>query len=292
MRLFVKLWTHKYQLNAKTPLNARSTQVRHGALLKIAFEEGIVGYSDLFPWEELGDQPLTEQLKHQNSPQFLRSVQLAKEDALSRNRGESLFKGLTIPKSHNYLKGIVKKKMGFNLKEEIAFIKTHPESTWRLDFNETLTELEFREILPEFKGVKVDFYEDPFPFEESSWRSLTLTGVPLAVDRGALKALDAPDSVSVFVVKPALYSSQPFLNSGKRVVITSYMDHPIGQLFAAYEAAKYQKKGEMAGLLSHTLYEETFFSKELKVVDDVLIPPQGLGIGFDYLLEKLSWEAL
>ena len=35
---------------------------RQGALLKVEFEEGMIGYADCHPWPELGDVPLQEQL--------------------------------------------------------------------------------------------------------------------------------------------------------------------------------------------------------------------------------------
>jgi len=93
--------------------------------------------------------------------------------------------------------------------------------------------------------------------------------------------------VDVLVVKPAI---QDIPQTNKEVVITSYMDHPVGQFGAAYFAAKFPS--HRCGLFTHVLYERNEFIEAIRSDGARLLPPQGTGVGFDELLEKLPWKKL
>ena len=93
--------------------------------------------------------------------------------------------------------------------------------------------------------------------------------------------------MDVLVVKPAL---QDIPRTEKEIVITSYMDHPIGQFFAAYEAARYGRGTH--GLFTHVLYEPDQFIDAVRADGARLLPPPGTGLGFDGLLENLPWRKL
>src|SRR5262249_34567507 len=72
---------------------------RRGALIRSGS-----GFADVHPWPELGDEPLERQLdllrRGETTPLTRRSLELARIDGAARQRGVSLFAGLTIPKSH------------------------------------------------------------------------------------------------------------------------------------------------------------------------------------------------
>jgi O-succinylbenzoate synthase len=70
------------------------------------------------------------------------------------------------------------------------------------------------------------------------------------------------------------------------IIITSYMDHPIGQLHAAYVAAKHAPEAT-CGLVTHVLYENDAFIERMAVKDARLVPPD-----FTDLLEALPWKRL
>jgi O-succinylbenzoate synthase len=106
--------------------------------------------------------------------------------------------------------------------------------------------------------------------------------VRLALDRATGKEAD------VLVVKPAI---QEVPTDERELVVTSYMDHPVGQLFAAYVAAT-TKTSDRCGLLTHLVYEPNAFSERLRIDGMRLVPPGGNGIGFDDLLENLAWRKL
>ena len=99
------------------------------------------------------------------------------------------------------------------------------------------------------------------------------------------------DSYDVVVVKPAL---EDVPATTKEIVITSYMDHPVGQLFAAYVAATYSagRPPPVAGLATHILFESDPFIERMQLDGARLVPPPGTGIGFDDLLESLPWKKL
>ena len=70
------------------------------------------------------------------------------------------------------------------------------------------------------------------------------------------------------------------------------MDHAIGQLFAAYEAARYGGELEVCGLLTHHLFEADPFFELLTAEGAQLVPPGGPGLGYGDLLKSLPWMSL
>ena len=119
----------------------------------------------------------------------------------------------------------------------------------------------------------------------------------MAVDR---EVEDACGGYGVAVIKPAVNELEPILerasDEGKRVVITSYMDHPVGQSFAACEAAKayrsFPNVVDTCGLITHGLFEPDEFSAALGEPGPDFNPPCGTGLGFDELLKALPWKHL
>jgi O-succinylbenzoate synthase len=102
------------------------------------------------------------------------------------------------------------------------------------------------------------------------------------------------------VIKPAV--DEPFLlaeaavRHGQQVVLTSYMDHPLGQAFAAWEAARLglQFPGlvGIGGLQTHHLFEPDAFSEALGPWSPDFKVPAGTGLGFDDALDALPWTRL
>ncbi|MDB4734992.1 hypothetical protein OAF62_04645, partial [Akkermansiaceae bacterium] len=76
--------------------------------------------------------------------------------------------------------------------------------------------------------------------------------------------------------------------SSQRVVVTSYLDHPIGQCFAAYEAGKSGIR-EICGLQSHGVFVANPFSEELGELSPAFRPPVEKGLGFSDLLGGMDW---
>ncbi len=275
---------HPYSLMPVAAPNSRSTsESRSGVLIRIEFPQLGMGYADCFPWPELGDAPLNEQLESLRTGNLTsithRSVYFAREDALARSLGKSLFDGLVIPPNHFLITDLkrlneptlhtisksgfrcVKIKVGSNPNTEASII--HPLSSvlksenikLRLDFNSTLNEQSIQRFLEDLgEGVsQIDFLEDPIPFNPKSWAALHQNWkVELALDRIAAPSHELilsqlPGSgVSTLVVKPASQDPAPLTEAAKKadakLVFTSSMDHPFGQFCAAWCAATVAKQ--------------------------------------------------
>ncbi|MGA0846005.1 MAG: enolase C-terminal domain-like protein [Luteolibacter sp.] len=309
-----------YRLRSRAALNAQSTRREfHGALIRV---NG--GYGCIHPWPELGDPSLERCLADlagaRRWPIVKRALRCAEYDRVARRFEHSLFEDMEIPESHATLVScdaaavadaekngfrIMKMKCGKEPVNEAAFVnqmaKLHPSLRWRLDCNESLDRCAVQSFVGELSEEArraIDFIEDPCPYAESTWSELhRATRLQLAVDREA-----APQSRSAqfMVIKPAI--DEPLLlaeaaqANGQRVVVTSYMDHPLGQAFAAWEAARLslQFPGLVAecGLQTHHLFEPDAFTDLLGDWTPLFQPPPGNGLGFDDLLDELPWSPL
>jgi len=158
----------------------------------------------------------------------------------------------------------------------------------RVDFNGVLTAQEFLDFGGAVAAAgwreQVDFIEDPVPYEAAEWEKLQAAGgLPLALDRA--EGL-VGGGFSCRVLKPAAdrMEIQP-----EPVVVTSYLDHPLGQAFAAWEASQYAGRQQLAGLMTHRLFVADAFSERLAAAGPDWVGPGGTGLGFDDLLEALPW---
>lgn len=286
----VEFW--RYELIPKRRLNAvANAGPRRGALLRI---DG--GVADVHPWPELGDVPLDEQLarlsRGETTPLTSSSLEFASIDATARRDGRSLFDGLTIPSSH--WPGPDPPPAFDTVK--LKSIDVVPDRVrLRIDFNATLTAEEFVEVAATLPRERIDFVEDPCTYDPSTWRELRAkTGLRLALDRGASSSqprhscLCSVDSYDVLILKPALGEIP---RTDAEIVVTSYMDHPIGQLCAAYAAAT-ANITSTCGLITHVLFENDPFIERMVIDGTRLVPPAGTGWGFDDLLERLPWQKL
>lgn len=314
------IWISPYTLRSKGFLNAVSARREFvGALIRVG-----EGYGCIHPWPELGDPPLEKCLEDLRGRRFWpivrRALRCAEFDNAARNAEESLFEEMEIPRSHATLAmgdagelaaaleagfDTVKLKMGRDLIKETEFLKEmiveHPALKWRLDFNESLNPSEADEFLAGFSQRQreaLDFVEDICPFSEAVWKNLWKAyRVRLAVDRES-----GPQSkaAQVTVIKPAV--DEPFLLSeaaainGHSVVMTTYMDHPVGQAFAAWEAARtgliFPGLVGVCGLQTHHLFARDAFVEELGDWKPEFKIPRGTGLGFDDQLAELTWMKL
>ena len=289
---------------------------------------GEVGYGCIHPWPELGDRDLDETLRlltqEEQTPLSARALACALVDQKARSEMRSLFEGLTVPRSHATLmmdatdfqtaveRGfeIVKVKVGRDCPAEIDFIRAQsarfPELQWRLDFNgsQSLDSVEiFLRDLGEDVRDKIDFIEDAYLPNTSPWVNglgpMGPYGTPMAVDR-EIEDVSIESGFGVAIIKPAVNDVMLILKMAqdehKRVVFTSYMDHPLGQCFAAWEAASamkaYPDLVDTCGLVTHGLFEPNAFTERLGKPEPEFYPPAGTGLGFDDLLGDLPWTKL
>lgn len=278
----IEYW--RYELTPKRRLSAvANAGPRRGALIRV---NG--GVADIHPWPELGDLPLDEQLallaRGEATPLTRASLEFASLDAPARRDGRSLFDGLTIPPSH--WPGPDPPAAFDTVK--LKSIDVIPDRVQlRIDFNATLTAEEFVQIAATLPRERIDFIEDPCSYDAAVWRELrSTTGLRLALDRAASSS--EADSYDVLILKPAL---EEIPRTNAEIVVTSYMDHPIGQLCAAYAAAT-ANITSTCGLITHVLFENDPFIERMHIDGTRLVPPDGSGWGFDDLLENLPWQKL
>jgi O-succinylbenzoate synthase len=293
----MQVWVHRYELVPKRALSSLAgTAPRRGALIRAGS-----GFADVHPWPELGDFALDEQLaklaRGDTTPLTRASLRMAAIDGVAREGRWSLFEGLAVPPSHWHDNGdpvppgfdTVKVKMRAD--SDVAPLRRLAGFRLRLDFNATPNAdqmIRFVRSLPADVRQSIDFLEDPCPYDAAVWRELRASlGLRLALDRGY-----ECDAVDVLVVKPAVQEARLAFGLGKEVVITSYMDHPVGQLGAAFIAATHADRVARCGLLTHTLFEKNDFIEQIRTDGARLVPPEGSGIGFDQLLETLPWKKL
>lgn len=267
--------------------------VRKGMLVRIEQDDSF-GYADCHPWVEWGDAPLDAQIAALQSrsltPLLDRTLHFAKIDWISRRMNQSLFEGLpsvpgyaivTKPEENGHSLQKLKIRPG----EEQAFIqKASKEIRWRLDFNSRFNVEQCKAFLSCLGDYKIDYIEDPLPSRPGLWQSLQEAyGIPFAADFE-----DNPEA-TFMIEKPA---ARPLsIHDTRRKVVTSYLDHPIGQLSALHTAASFPHlQKEPGGFLSHLVYEPNAFSERLQIEQGSLIPPQGFGWGFQDLLEALPWK--
>lgn len=277
------MFVHRYALTPKRPLSGIARPgPRLGALLRVG-----EGFADVHPWPELGDAPLDEQLarlaRGDTTAITERALEHARIDGAARLRGQSLFDGLRIPASHwpgnNPPPGFdtAKIKGAHDLPDQVRL---------RIDFNGSLQPDEFERIAATLPRERIDFVEDPCPYDAETWKRLRRrTGLRLALDRGV-----ASDGVDVLVVKPAVQSMP---DTPLEIVVTSSMDHALGQMTAAWTAgANAQRMSRRCGLFTHVLFESDPFFERIRADGAYLLPPEGTGFGFDDLLESLPWKKL
>lgn len=297
----------RYVLHSALALNSRSTRREHeGFLIRL---DGGVGC--VHPWPELGDQPVEAQLnllrQGGTTPLIKSALRCAAVDGTARREHRSLFVD-PIPESHWLFhagdepataatEGFreVKIKLGVDLNEETAEAIRWAEAGFRLRFdaNESLSLKTFFELWDGLRPVResIDFVEDPTPWGQENWRILHEAGVPLAVDRCVAERWRPGETA---VLKPATSEWTP--PEGTRIVVTSSMDHAIGQAWASLRAARLQAAGRhrvlSCGLLTHRCFRPDPFFDQLRAEGPRLLPPSGTGLGFDDLLDALPWTPL
>jgi O-succinylbenzoate synthase len=170
-----------------------------------------------------------------------------------------------------------------------------------VDFNSCLEPHRFRNFMewmtPRVRKL-LDFVEDPFPYEAERWTKMQADyGVRLALDK-QLRGANA--GFAVAVLKPGRREWREMtdgLPEQTRVVMTSAMDHAIGQSFAAWEAAvAWRELGErmdLCGLCTEHLFaEDDFFARLNSHGGKLSVDREGTGLGFDDVLRKLPWKKL
>jgi O-succinylbenzoate synthase len=318
------IFFHPYTLYSRGALNAVSVRREfHGALIKV--EEGV---GCLHPWPEFGDAPIEEQrqlLRDGGTSRVIEcALRMAAADGAARRLGVSLFNKLEIPPCHwswdqnqpsdPQMRRVldegwqaIKTKGWGNVGEVLRWLDSFAAKSagthiaLRVDFNSCLQPHQFRNFMewmtPRVRE-RLDFVEDPFPYDPALWATMQAEyGVRLALDK---QLRGAAEGFAIAVLKPGRRDWREItdgLPPQKRIVMTSAMDHAIGQSFAAWEAAvASQELGnrlDYCGLCTEHLFAEDDFFARLKSRGGHLhVDRTGTGLGFDDVLLHIPWQRL
>lgn len=323
----MKFWFSEYTLKPKNKV----LPLRKGALIKIEWPDRMLGYADLLPWPDLGDEALSVQLKGlqkgKMSSMLEQTIWMARRDAQARKERRNLMKGL--PRVRNALLVqdtsvwsdsemgearrlgflTVKVKCGKNPVAELAFIEKVLRTgsfSIRLDFNGRLTFKEYSDFFKKIPSAfhnKIEYVEDPFPYGVETWREASKFST-LALDfehpKVKWETMKAPLPFKVLVIKPArmdLASALDHVNKwGLKMVVTSNLDHPVGVMHASAVAGEMKKVYPNilldCGCFTHLEYQQDEFSAQLPQVGPMTSEVPGYGVGFDSLFESLKWTAI
>lgn len=327
----MKFFTSSYILNPISNLSAMDTGLmREGALIKIQWPDGLIGYADLHPWIELGDPELGQHIgglkKSHITPLMEQTIWLARRDAKLRKKAESGFASLSKVKNHalvidlkdandKYLSELktqgfktIKVKLGRDIPEEAKWVtRVLKQNNFllRLDFNAKLDYAQFEEFIKLVDTSirpRIEFVEDPIPYDLLAWKELSAY-VNLAVDNEYAKVdFERTPKLpfKVGILKPArqdvTQAVERFAKHNLKIVVTSSMDHPVGIAHAGLVAQEIKRDHPTllldCGILSHRIYSMNHYSNMLKVQGPYFIGVDGVGIGFNNLLEKENWKAL
>jgi len=317
------IYVYDYLLRSGVALNSAShRRVFPGALIRVGS-----GFGCIHPWTEFGDAPVEEQLRLLaegiTTPVTAMALRCAEIDGEAREAGVSLFEGMEIPRSHYswsfaqatepQIQRVVSegwaalKAKGYanygetrRFLEQCARVGEKSGLKLRVDFNGCLDAhgfSQFIEFMPLRTYQRLDLIEDPFPYDAQAWQHAQQRwGVKLALDKGWR---EGTAGFSAVVVKPARrdwrlvaerHPQQPLM-------LTSAMDHALGQMFAAYEAAIARSElGERVGLCGlctqHLFEEDGFFERVQSPGGWLAADHSGGGLGFGEVLERLPWRRL
>ena len=276
----MKMFYSPYSLKPVSPLNAVSVGgERQGVLVKIQWPDGRIGYADLHPWPELGDQPLEEHLsllrEGKISTQVEQAIWFARRDAEMRKQKKNFFDaGLKV--RNNFTVGdyasikegqldqlkqegfsILKVKIGRNLDAEMEFLgrAAHKGFALRLDMNGIGSWQIFEKIMTGLDPKTfafTEYVEDPFPYDEDGWIEANSL-VKIALDNQYDKVVWDSEKLQnaknkpfdVIVLKPAKQDVDTVIElckeRGLQTTVTSYMGHPVGMMHALAVAMEIKK---------------------------------------------------
>jgi len=320
---------HRYILYPQSSLSAvANDQPREGMLLRMQWPDQKIGFADLFPWPEFGDDPVDhhiEKLKQGHISGLLeQAIWLGRKDAILRSQNKNALTDSAKIKNHYLINDFtkmndsllsqirssgfstIKVKMGRGWKEEIEWInKTLRDFpfTCRLDYNSkgepAIFERMFSFLAPGLKQ-RIEFVEDPFPWDLDVWTDAAKIA-PLALDQEYKNVnweqIQGEPPFRVLVLKPARQDveevTQRASQKALKIVVTSSMDHPVGVAHAVRVAAELKKKYVTqvleCGCLTIKSYKPNEFSSSMIIQGPYITQIPGTGIGFDQIFQNLSW---
>ena len=327
--MLLKFFYSRYVLEPLSDGGKSRVERREGALLKIAWPNGNIGFADLLPWPSRGDQELIvhiEQIKKGMISSLLeQSIYFAKRDAVWRSENKSAYVGTKRSKNSFYINNLVKLR-----ESDLAFRKQEGYSTLLLEMgNNVLTEetevlnrilkqtdflvriqfatkINLQIFTQLFSSIdikfrrKIEFVIEPFPFDFAQWTEASKLA-KLAIDESLEKVIgsnqDLSKSFQVILLRPSrldLSKGLQFcIKQNLKLVIASSVDHPVGIGHAIVSASELQYTYPHMVLdsicLHHHVYKTGPYQLKMHTQGPFIVGVDGKGVGFDNLLSLESW---
>lgn len=322
----------KYSLRPLTLAGGLSyLREREGAILKVAWPNGKVGYADLMPKPELGDPTLEQELlalkKLKMSQRVEQMIALAKRDADYRTTGKNAFQESKKVKNNFFISEVTKtdsqlldsiKKQNFstvmidcgqNFEEESDHVRRILRMTnfmVRLDFNGKADFSTFERFITKIEpGLKprIEYVEDPMPFEPDAWKEASRLA-PLGIENQyPLVQWEKPElvpNIKTMVIRPSRVDTEKAIKNALqyncKIVVTSSLEHPVATAHASLIASdlmtRYPLLVSEHDCLYQTFYAPHAFSGFLASQGPYLTNSPGTGIGFDAKFKTLNWDPL
>lgn len=296
----MKIWIHKYSLQARQNLNAQhaqdaNSQLQHeGLLFQIHFPDGPVGFSSLHFHPSLGDQTRAKFLDQllmggrsyllKYYPQVILNASVDSKgqwkELLHHSNVISHWTSVTPLISDVELKRIqelgfkrIKIKVGatsHRLSEISAYYKNSEEACnleWILDFNFSGSEPELRDFQKNLFSKSI-FLEDPVPFDVPIWTSLIDFGFKLIADQVQPESVvQSRLEVSALAAKPSKIDMLRLLDTTNDlpILVTSNMGEDLDIFTSCYWASYIQKEAPQrffgAGYLTHEFYVDSVYTE-------------------------------
>ncbi|MCY3860776.1 MAG: o-succinylbenzoate synthase [bacterium] len=193
----------------------------------------------------------------------------------------------------------VKLKVGASdLDEDVASVAAvrnavGADTRLRLDANGAWTVGEAAKALARLERYEIEYVEEPVAGIESLAQVASQSPIPVAVD-DSLGSVDAqvPESISVVVVKPmalggprtAIAAARRWVDQGRKVAVTNYMDSAIGQHAALSVAAALPGPPQVHGAITPLLFTQDIAELPLVTHGQCPLPshsPAPVGINLD-----------
>lgn len=199
---------------------------------------------------------------------------------------------------------IAKLKCGKNPLLELKFLENSLglfQGQWRLDMNASLSLAETRSFLGSCSQAlkeRIEFVEDPCPFEEKAWRELSAI-LPLACDFEMGEELTLQKCPFKFrILKPSRMQPaeiEAWMEVREvSVVITTSMGHSLDILRSMATILKFPHlKKQTHGLQTFEMYERDFISRHfIRQGPHIAGIHSDAGLGYRSELERLPWILL
>jgi o-succinylbenzoate synthase len=304
---------------------------RHGAILKITWPDGRLGYSSLMPREERQDAPFLEHLaefkKGRISFLLEQSISMAKTDAKFRGQGKNAFDGakkvrnnyfipeplkvdtktMALIKDQNFVTLMI--DVGQDLPAEVDAVRRILKMTKflvRLNFNAKADWPSFERFMSVIEpGLKprIEFVVDPMPYDQEAWKDASRFA-PVAVD-SQLSYIEWSEPKSLpqlkaIIIRPTVVDTEEMVKHALamkcKLVVSSSFEHPIAVAHSTLIASDLNTRFPFQVLDHDCLYQNFYvphaFSGLIATQGPFILSATGKGIGFSRQLQELDWKSI